>query len=761
MFRNISGPAGTGRPADSEALMITVKDIAKLSNVSQGTVSNVLNNRGNVSAEKIQRVMAAAKQLGYVANAQAKQLRKDAPLSSHVAVILPNITEDRYTSFFNGIKLLLEENRYTPLLFVTGDSPYREESIAKHVAEMRVSGIITVTSSISHLDIYSGACNSGAEVLYAFRETQHALDFIGFDFLAIGRQIGKRLLQQGYQDIAVISDPQYYPENRDLIQGLRETLQSENPLCRLQIRATDWLNISASPIKFLEEDQRAPDAIVLTDSSFLPKVQLAFSVASAAPCPPVITLSTDHIRIEQPGVTRYTLDHMYAGMQAARCLLTRFKDKNVQAIREPIHEILSASGFRPEPAHLLPAGGKTQLRVLLSKSRSSAALQRITPKFTRETGIEVQFLERMPNEVFPETLKCARTNSFDLVRNNMSCLPLFPPDIFYTFHREEFQEITQKMLPRIVQDFSYIHGQPQCIPFDIGTDMLIYRKDLFEDQLLQRMYYEQTGEPLSVPATFDQSDQIIRFFNRDYNAASPVQAGCGMNWDSPTELSSSFFLRYINYMKDRKLQRGKTQIDEEAVSKTLLNLYNCGRYALPVRNKEWVGATLEDFVNGQTALELVFLNYASNISHLQRNIYGGLIGYTCVPGGTAYITGGSLSIFADSPNIEASKMFVRWISSYEQAELITLYGGLAPYADVYHNSEILMQYPWYSNLLESLDAACGRELWEVFDVYQSTVPPMPLLQSVIQGQRLPEEVFPQMMELLRTALLPPIDNLEI
>ena len=44
--------------------MITVKDIAKRANVSQGTVSNVLNNRGNVSAEKIQRVMAAAKELG-------------------------------------------------------------------------------------------------------------------------------------------------------------------------------------------------------------------------------------------------------------------------------------------------------------------------------------------------------------------------------------------------------------------------------------------------------------------------------------------------------------------------------------------------------------------------------------------------------------------------------------------------------------------------------------------------------------------------
>ena len=126
--------------------MITVKDIARLASVSQGTVSNVLNNRGNVSAEKIQRVTDAAKQLGYVANAQAKLLRKDIPLSNHIAVILPNIDEKRYTYFFNGIKLVLEEKGYTPLLFVTDESPYREEQIATHVAEMRVSGIVTVTS---------------------------------------------------------------------------------------------------------------------------------------------------------------------------------------------------------------------------------------------------------------------------------------------------------------------------------------------------------------------------------------------------------------------------------------------------------------------------------------------------------------------------------------------------------------------------------------------------------------------------------------
>ncbi|SUC30042.1 DNA-binding transcriptional repressor PurR [Providencia rettgeri] len=44
--------------------MATIKDIAKLAGVSHGTVSNVLNKRGNVSVEKIEAVYKAAKQMG-------------------------------------------------------------------------------------------------------------------------------------------------------------------------------------------------------------------------------------------------------------------------------------------------------------------------------------------------------------------------------------------------------------------------------------------------------------------------------------------------------------------------------------------------------------------------------------------------------------------------------------------------------------------------------------------------------------------------
>ena len=82
--------------------MATIKDIAALAGVSHGTVSNVLNGRGNVSVEKITLVENAARQLGYTINAQARQLRKGT--SKRVGVIVPRIGIKRYQDLYLGIE---------------------------------------------------------------------------------------------------------------------------------------------------------------------------------------------------------------------------------------------------------------------------------------------------------------------------------------------------------------------------------------------------------------------------------------------------------------------------------------------------------------------------------------------------------------------------------------------------------------------------------------------------------------------------------
>ena len=82
--------------------MATIKDIAALAGVYHGTVSNVLNGRGNVSVEKITLVENAARQLGYTINAQARQLRKGT--SRRVGVVVPRIGIKRYQDLYLGIE---------------------------------------------------------------------------------------------------------------------------------------------------------------------------------------------------------------------------------------------------------------------------------------------------------------------------------------------------------------------------------------------------------------------------------------------------------------------------------------------------------------------------------------------------------------------------------------------------------------------------------------------------------------------------------
>ena len=99
--------------------MPTIKDIAKEAGVAQGTVSNVLNGRGNVSSDKIILVEQACAKLGYTMNQRAKTLRQGS--SKLLAAIIPNVHDRRYTDFFLSFK------NYACLLYTTPNYPFRND----------------------------------------------------------------------------------------------------------------------------------------------------------------------------------------------------------------------------------------------------------------------------------------------------------------------------------------------------------------------------------------------------------------------------------------------------------------------------------------------------------------------------------------------------------------------------------------------------------------------------------------------------------
>lgn len=93
----------------------TIEDVAKLSGVSRGTVSRVLNGGLNVKPETKRRVLETIERLGYEPNRHARRFAGSK--SYTVSVILPMIGTDFYAHLIDGIEQELADQWYDPVLF--------------------------------------------------------------------------------------------------------------------------------------------------------------------------------------------------------------------------------------------------------------------------------------------------------------------------------------------------------------------------------------------------------------------------------------------------------------------------------------------------------------------------------------------------------------------------------------------------------------------------------------------------------------------
>ena len=90
------------------------EDIAQLAGVSHGTVSNVLNGRGNVSMQKILQVEKAAHQLGYSMDERARWLRQ--PCDHAIGIVLPNLQNDCFATLYSTLSAHMQQAGYYSFL---------------------------------------------------------------------------------------------------------------------------------------------------------------------------------------------------------------------------------------------------------------------------------------------------------------------------------------------------------------------------------------------------------------------------------------------------------------------------------------------------------------------------------------------------------------------------------------------------------------------------------------------------------------------
>ena len=726
--------------------IVTVKDIANLANVSLGTVSNVLNGRGNVSLEKTLLVYEAAEKLGYIVNDQAKNLRGETVARKIAAVIIPTAEDPGYIDFFNTVKKHLEEENIQVLLMVSNGSPFLEKQLILQAAQLRVCGVISIPCALKDENHYLPLLNSGCKMVSALRDVNPSAAFVGFDFNEAGLQIGKKIADEGFQRISLLMGSYYFPDFQAFEKGLRTVFDKRN-ISLATFYIDDVPNFYSAFELF--ENAQTPDAIVLTSSRMVDMVMSASSIGSLAPCPPLIALTPNDNAVSDLRYCHYFMDYAALGRAAANQLLSQLNNnesnKNV---------ILKPSGFRYAPDYKsICIKNPERLRILLPKAPYSDALKRMVPSFTKQSGIEIDTVEISPAKMFSAASENAKKGTADIIHSTMSTLSLHDPALFYSFENALFSELTSGMFERVVNDFSRIDGQLKAIPFDIGSELLVYRKDLFEEPLLKRMYLEAYGQELVPPNSLEDICQICSFFNKSNNSYSPVLKGTSFAVDSAVEMASGFIIRYLCYTNNKNYQRKKTTVDIQAVVAAVQNMAAISKDALIVKNNNWIGATLGRFAHGDTALEIIYLNYASDITQLKKYTYGGRIGYMQFPGNHTYVTGGSLLIPENSKQINAATKFLHWITGAEQAELFTLLGGTSPYASTYKSNDVLSQYPWYKDMEKTINSGVSRNIWDTFNAGRLDSLSHPVLKKLVENKIDVSEASSRMFSIMNEILL--------
>lgn len=119
----------------------TLKEVAKLAEVSTATVSRYINGQpGRMSKKTAARIKAAVEQLNYVPNAAARQMVQSK--SKMVAVVVADIDDYFSTELFKGASSILEADGYTAFLLDANASSDREAQLLTTVNEHNFDGLL-------------------------------------------------------------------------------------------------------------------------------------------------------------------------------------------------------------------------------------------------------------------------------------------------------------------------------------------------------------------------------------------------------------------------------------------------------------------------------------------------------------------------------------------------------------------------------------------------------------------------------------------
>lgn len=201
----------------------SIKDIARMANVSSSTVSRALQNSPLISHRTAERIQHIAKESGYRVSAIARGLVTQRTKS--IGVVVTTIADPFVSEVVNGLEDCGNDHGYSIFLANSNADPDRETRVVHSFSERRVEGIVVTSSRVGarYLPLLSEM-----RIPIVLVNNQHPGEFVNsvlIENVKGSAEVTNHLIQLGHRRIAYLGDRFGFQSDMERFAGYREALE--------------------------------------------------------------------------------------------------------------------------------------------------------------------------------------------------------------------------------------------------------------------------------------------------------------------------------------------------------------------------------------------------------------------------------------------------------------------------------------------------------------------------------------------------------
>ena len=209
---------------DLQRRPVSIKDIARLAQVSHSTVSRALRDSTLVNEETAQRIKQIAREAGYQASAVARSLVTQETRT--IGVVVTTITDPFVSEVVSGIEETANLLGYSILLAESNADPEREKRVVQSCAERRLDAIVVTSSRVGALYV---PLLSEMRVPILLVNNQNAGEFVHSVMIANrtgAKDVVSHLLDLGHTRIGYIGDRYGHQSDKERYAGYRDAFKA-------------------------------------------------------------------------------------------------------------------------------------------------------------------------------------------------------------------------------------------------------------------------------------------------------------------------------------------------------------------------------------------------------------------------------------------------------------------------------------------------------------------------------------------------------